>query len=519
MATLVVLAVSCGRSSLDVPPPADERPECVVDQDCPAYGDFCNPVVCRYDTLAADAGERPRGRCEDLDPMDCGDNDPCTVDLCAPESGLCFYEPAAFDLDGDGFKGPVEGKLPGETDACGDDCDDTSPVAFPGGEETCDGFDNDCNGIVDDNATFVPVVEEPVRISGDIAPAGVGGLAFSGEHYAAAYWGSADGFDMYRQLLTPSGETFVPEEPVSLINADASGGPIVWTGDRFGLAWQDRRDNDYEVYFTLFDPLGNKVHPDTRLTFVDGFSVNVGMTFTGSKFVVVWQDERTGLFDIYGQIVSLDGAPEGSNVQLGDANGIVRESPQIAAGVSTLGVAWNSGDVFTSFVEFAVYDNLMNKLVGPIALTDGLTEAVYPVVAFNQDAYVIAWYDRTATPKAIYASVVGEDGEVRVPTTAITQPGAFRSRFPYLKALGDRILVVYSDDRDQNDGYELYSRMVTNELEPLSPELRLTNAPKDSINPIAAFGPEGDVGVLFRDDRENGDHHIFFSRMRCQTVQ
>jgi len=33
------------------------------------------------------------------------------------------------------------------------DCDDTDPDIVPGAEETCDGVDQDCNGVVDDNPT------------------------------------------------------------------------------------------------------------------------------------------------------------------------------------------------------------------------------------------------------------------------------------------------------------------------------------------------------------------------------
>ncbi len=41
------------------------------------------------------------------------------------------------DRDGDGFS---------------DDCDDDNPAVFPGAAEYCDGLDNDCNTVVDDNA-------------------------------------------------------------------------------------------------------------------------------------------------------------------------------------------------------------------------------------------------------------------------------------------------------------------------------------------------------------------------------
>src|SRR5262249_53083157 len=37
----------------------------------------------------------------------------------------------------------------GVTD-CAGDCDDHNPSAHPGAHETCDGIDNDCNGVADD---------------------------------------------------------------------------------------------------------------------------------------------------------------------------------------------------------------------------------------------------------------------------------------------------------------------------------------------------------------------------------
>jgi hypothetical protein len=136
-------------------------------------------------------------------------------------------------------------------------------------------------------------------------------------------------------------------------------------------------------------------------------------------------------------------------------------------------------------------------------------------VVWNKDRYVIVWYDKTAFPKAIWGATVGEDGTLLTPAKPLTSPGNFRSRYPSVKPLGDRLLLVYSDDRDQNQGYEIYSRMVTPTLDPLTPELRVTNAPRDSVYPIAAFGPEGNVGILFRDDRENGNQNVYFTRLGC----
>ncbi len=51
---------------------------------------------------------------------------------------------AGCDADGDGFA------------TCQNDCDDASPARFPGHPEVCDGLDNDCNGLVDDNPISTP---------------------------------------------------------------------------------------------------------------------------------------------------------------------------------------------------------------------------------------------------------------------------------------------------------------------------------------------------------------------------
>lgn len=533
---------ACGaRTGLHIPPPA---PECYVDSDCPGIEDLCNPVKCVL--LSEDGGLggsggiapapdggaggtgglggaggsiSPGGVCKKLDPIDCDDNDECTDEVCDPANGQCSYRLLSFDLDGDGFRGARPGVIAGMPGSCGDDCNDASPLAYPGGIEVCDGVDNDCNGIVDDNAEFVPIGNQAIRISGDIDPAGPGGIAWSGSSYAAMYTGTKSGFSIFRTMIDGVGNPIPPgEEPITIKSADATGGPIVWVGDRYGFAWQDRRDGDYEVYFTLLNESGAKVIQDTRLSNAFGFSVNVALTWNGTEFIVVWQDERDGLFNIYGQRVSVDGMPSGDNVAMTDPNSSFgNEGPSVAAGLSGVGVAWTVGDAYTHLIQFQTYLPDLSPAAPAISLTDGSTDAVYPTVVWNRDRYVIAWFDKSASPKAIYAAAVAEDGTLLVPPTPVSSPGPFRSRYPFLRPLGDRLLLVYSDDRDQNDGYELYSRMIGADLTGLGNEKRLTQDKMDSIYPVATFGPDGDVGILFRDDREGGEHHVYFMNLGCQT--
>ncbi len=575
-------SASCGaRSSLEIPPPAPPLPKCVVDADCDGFADKCRHVHCVFDAGEGGAGgsgattssssastgtgvcdECSRtgkncgsstgtagaggaagtggssanggssatggqaltvgasGHCVEAAATNCDDGNPCTIDACLPDTGACDYKPATVDLDKDGHNGPLQGHQAGDCGSCGDDCDDTNPNAFPGNKEVCDGVDNDCNGIVDDNATFVPLQAQPTQISVH-ATASPGSAVWNGMNYFAAYTEStADGgANMLTTMLSPTGDKLPPGPQLfdPSFSADSFGGSLVWTGDRYGIAWEARYDGFYQIYFSETDENGKKFLPNVKLSHTTNeFAINQDIGFTGQNFVVVWQDDRLGPFNIFGSIIGLDGTVVKGDVKMTDTimSDFPNEAPIVAATSQGIGVVWARGDASHHFLRFQVFDFDLQPIGKPLDLTDGAQGAVYPTVVFNHDRYIISWFEKAATPAAIYATAVDLQGNVIVPTKAVTSPGTHHSRYPFMRALGDRVLLLYADDRDQNQGYELYSHVFDNQLSSVSSELRLTNAPGDSIYPHASFGKDGDVGVLFRDDR-TGEQQVWFTRLGC----
>ena len=515
LGTVVLAALGCGGRS-DLPGLKSQdagvdtlvvEPECRSTEDCPGAEDLCHPVRCRL----------PDGVCDTLPEITCDDADPCTEDLCTRETGQCVFEPLSFDLDKDGFNGPRAGYAVGEPGACGSDCDDSSPLAHPGGEELCDGVDNDCNGIVDDGASFLPAQPVEVHVSGGRAPAQPTGLGWSGDPqagYLAAYTGTDGGKTrVYMQRIGLGGELLDAAQQLTMVNADADGGVVVWTGDRYGVAWSDRRHEDYEIFFNLTDSYGVKLIPDVRLTNAERFSIYPSVVFDGTNFVVAWQDNRSDMFEVYAQRVGLDGKPKGANEVLAGNSGVPHEAPFLAAGDHSLGLAWVAGGTIGRQVGFRAFDSNLEPVSPEVPLTEVGDGGVFPMVVWNQDAYVVAWYDADEAPYTIYGAVVNEDGTVLAHTTPLaTTPQ--HARYPWLLPLGDRLLVVFSDDRDGNTGYELYAKMLTSSLEAASEDVRVTTSPGHSIYPMASFGPDGDVGVLFRDDRLT-EQHVFFTRLAC----
>lgn len=522
-ATAATVPSACGaRTGLEVPLPDPPPPECETFEDCDGAEDLCNPVGCELEQkVRPEDGRRYLvGTCVALEPVDCDDGDECTNDSCAPESGRCGHAPAAIDADGDGFRGPRAGFSAGEPGSCGDDCDDTSDRAYPGATEVCDGVDNDCNGIVDDGATWLPLDLEPIRLSNDgTAPASPGSVAWSGAEWLATFSDGTGGWRALRSRLSPEGLEIGPsDERISEVNADSFPGPVLWAGDRFGTAWSDRRFGDYEVYFTLFAPNGDKITPDARLSVSAAFSLNPDIAWTGQEFVVAWQDEADGVFEIRAHRLDRDGAPLGAETVVVESALNAVEWPTLAASSLGTGLAYGVGTPDDRRVGFTVLEPDLGRRFEPVLLEGERPLSYQQAVAPNLDEYVVVWVDETTLVEStLWGAVIDQAGGVVVPPRPIVEPGAGQfARYPTVRALGDRILVVYSDTRDADD-YELWAKLLDARLEPLEPERRITFASGMTVYPRAAFGPDGNLGVLFRDDRL-GEQHAWFTRLGCAVA-
>ena len=408
--------------------------------------------------------------------------------------------------------------VPGTPGACGDDCDDTRASAFPGHIEVCDGVDNDCNGVVDDGAQYLPKTgATDVRVSSaGLAFALPSGLAQNDAEYFATYTASVSGKGRVLGIgLDLDGKATRPEERLTQVESDQSGGSIAWTGDRYGVVWSDRRFFNYESFFALFDRHGVKMAPgDVRVTDSGGFSINAQVVWTGTTFVVVWQegDGGNGTFQILAQRIGLDGVRIGETISLSTATG--EESPVLAVGRPGLGLAWVRGNASVHRVLFAPYTFDLKPNHAPIELTPPNAAGVYPTIVWNRDAFVVAWYEPGGS-NAVFAAAVDGAGTIQTPAKKISDSPRF-ARDPSILALGDRLLMVYADARDRNSGYELYTRMISRTLDPIGNPARMTTSPGDSVQPQIAFGPQGEVGVLFRDDRP-GTPQTYFTHLVCSA--
>lgn len=509
------LMLACGSraepSAIRLPDPVDvsgPRVECFVDDDCEAK-DLCIPLRCEDQ------------RCVEH-PIECSDDDPCTVDSCDSERGECSFEPLTADEDEDGFRRPLPGFIPGELGSCGDDCNDTSALAFPGGVERCDGLDNDCDGVIDNGALFTPSEAPPVLLSEGAEQGSPGGLTFSDGAgvYGAVFTQRVGSSQSTFRSIQPGQGGAGPAIPVAEVNNDTFAGPIVGRGTIFATAWEDRRDDDYEIYFNRFNTRGDKLGPDLRVTAAAGFSLRPSLielqTATAREYRLAWEDERDGSGGrIYGQVLDGSGGMVGGNRELTPL-GLDPSSPNLVAGTARIGLLFNMlasegrGLGFRSF-DFAWEDGT------PIVALSARNPDAASLTA-NAGRFIVAWHvvqDDSRPGAQIWGTVLSEQGDVLVAEKALTEPAEF-ARYHSVVALGDRLILFWSEWHDE--AYAIYSRELTPDLEPLGEARRVTPANEEAYAPLAAFGPQGEIGVLFTGrPAALGQPQVLFTSISCDA--
>jgi len=265
-----------------------------------------------------------------------------TTNLAGPVD-ITFRE-SCTDLDGDGYyqeqgcAGPV-------------DCNDASPDTYPGAPELCDGFDRDCNGLIDDGTACQQSCEPGLVATHSIFPGAPGeiGIVWTGSEYGVVAPNPAyeslvfqrrhvDGTAMGPPLtISPqcassqtnvdivwTGEEFgvvwnnscafsrlvfqrigadgLPIGSPTTISVNGYLPQVIWSGDRYAFVWQDDRlpTTVGEVYFALADRLGQKTTPDILLTPTSTPQGGCGqyaayfpnIAWTGSEYAVMWTDGR-----------------------------------------------------------------------------------------------------------------------------------------------------------------------------------------------------------------------------------
>lgn len=502
-ASAIALAGCGGRSQVGSGDAGAAAPmtACQTDSDCP------NDNRCETQTCTD-------GYCSVTGVRVCDDMDDCTTDRCEPTTGSCVFTHRSNDNDGDGFYGPLLGTQAGAAGSCGTDCNDANASVYPGAPEICDGFDNNCDGRVDEGAYSYWTQSQAVRITSSPLEEGYPqGLAYNGSYFgltltaAAAsgiYQGYFAGYDNWGRPTVP-----LRNESETSVNTFAS--QLIWNGSVFATAWEVNSNRGYEIYFNRLDALGRKMGPDLQLTFNQGFSIDPMITWDGSKYWVLWADDNDTYYSqIYAIEVSASGVVVGEPLQLTQPESMAG-SPRLFKSPSGYLLSYYSDA--TAAICMKWLGNDLAVLSDEFCVTDKNTSNYS--IAWVKDRFVLTWSTEELEPgNTIWGATMDDQGRIMKASVPLVQ-GAQYARSPSIVSLGDRFAMTWADDRNSYNHYGVRFAVFSADLERETAVQTVAEGVTECWYPSLAAGGMG-LAIVYRERSGKKFGVPYFVGLSCQ---
>jgi hypothetical protein len=502
--SLPVLVQCGGRSGIPSGDAGEVSVPCTQDADC-LDGNLCSTRTCTNHYCATVAHK------------DCDDQVFCTEDSCDEATGACVHQWRASDNDHDGYYAPLPGSKPGAPDACGDDCNDTQASVHPAALEQCDGYDNNCNGQVDEGTYNYSATTSPMRVTDDsFIDGGPTGLAYNGSYFGLAFTGSTHTspyqgfFTGYDAAATRS----VPLTNTTETSKDSFAGPLVWTGSVYATAWEVRGARGYDIRFNELDARGQKMGPDLRVSNGSGFSIQPTLLQMGDQYWVAWSDDDGGdVFSIFARKVSKDRELASDIVRLTDLPSDARTPTLIKSPTSYL-------LLYLSAVNRQIRGRMLDADMNPIGgeiLISGAGASSYST-DWVADRFVVAWSLEGVQPgNAIWAAAIDANGTLIQGQQAITN-GANFARTPNVLSLGDRFALAWADDRVSFGHYGIRMALYDPSLSASSDAEILAETTYDCIDPTLASGGHG-LAMVYRERTYGRTGFPYFVGLGCDYFE
>ena len=275
--------------------------------------------------------------------------------------------------------------------------------------------------------------------------------------------------DIYAQRYSSDGTALGPNFKVnddSVFAEQHSPSIGVNAAGNFVVVWEDGRNGDLDIYAQRYSSDGTALGPNFKVN-DDNISLNQYLPSIGvdaiDNFVIVWEDMRNDLGDIYAQRYSSDGIALGPNFRVNNDSGSAWQHSS-SVGVDASGnfvVTWEDGrnadmDVYAQRyssdgtalgVNFKVNDDSGGEWQGS------------PSIEVNAVGnFVIVWMDGRNDWADIYAQRYSSDGTALGPNFKVNDDsGSEWQGFPSigLNAAGS-FVIVWTDMR--NDWGDIYAQ-------------------------------------------------------------
>jgi hypothetical protein len=340
-------------------------------------------------------------------------------------------------------------------------------------------------------------------------------VAFDGTNFLVVWEDGRSGdYDIYGVRVTPAGKVLDPAGFVISHAANRQWYPaLAFDGTNFLVVWEDRRSGDYDIYGARVTPGGVVLDPSG---FVVSQAANdqlfPALGFDGANFLVVWEDRRTSDYGIYGARVT----PAGVVL---DSSGFVvsqaendQENPALGFDGADFLVVWqdyrsgSDGDIYGARVTPAgvVLDS------SGFVVSQAENDQENPALGFDGADFLVVWEDHRTSNYGVYGARVTPGGVVLDSTGFVISQAANFQGTPALDFDGADFLVVWQDTR--SNYYGIYGSRVTPAGVVLdSSGFVISQGGHSQGAPVPGF--DGANFLVVWEDCRNGDYDIYSARV------
>jgi hypothetical protein len=326
-------------------------------------------------------------------------------------------------------------------------------------------------------------------------------VVWSGTEYGVAWQDNRDGNEeIYFALLDANGSSITGDIRITNDSANSSTPSLVWTGNQYGIAWQDSRDGNSEIYFVRLDSDGNRIGSDLRITDDPGTSTSPSLVWHADAFQygLVWQDDRSGDDEIWLALISVTGAKVGPDVRVTNHAG-TSAAPSLVPTDSGFGVAWQDDREGNDEIYFTQLNDAGSNIGPNLRVTADPAGSTRPALIWTESRYAIAWEDNRNGNEEIYFAQLDSHGDKIGSDIRVTNDPA-TSADPDLAFMSSLSLyaVFWRDDRDGNN--EIYGKGIYESGLFSCPDYRFTNSSGRSAAPSILWNDDDSYWALVWED-------------------
>lgn len=344
-------------------------------------------------------------------------------------------------------------------------------------------------------------------------------VAFDGTNYLVVW----DDFrssthNIYGARVTQNASVLDPNgRYISTASYDQLYPAITFGGTNYFVVWDDYRNNtNFDIYGTRVNTTATVLDPNGILvSSTINYQVAPSAAFDGTNYLTVWEDATSyGYYNIRGARVDQNGVvldPSCINISTAVNN---QMAPDVAFGDTIYLVVWEDNRT----ANYNIYGTLVSHagtVINPngFIISGATNDQENPTVAFGDTNFLVVWEDyRTTTNCNIYGARVTQNGTVLEPSGIAISSASNAQVCPDIAFDGTNYLVVWEDYRNNSSVSDIYATRVSQTGSVLNPSgIAVSTASGSQMTPAIAFGGTNYLIVWL--DTRNGGYDIYGARI------